>query len=72
MDLDGVAERVLVPIYVVAGTHDGLTPHTGGERMASEAQGPTILDVVEDGNHVVNNMPYRYRPQVADWMHHLL
>jgi 2,6-dihydroxypseudooxynicotine hydrolase len=23
---------------------------------------------VEDGNHVVNNRPYRYRPQTADWM----
>ena len=71
-DLSDVAHRINVPFYVVAGTKDRLTPHTGGERMASEAQGPTILDVVEDGNHVVNNMPYRYRPQVADWMHHLL
>lgn len=51
---------------------DRLTPHTAGVRMAEEASGPTVLDVVDDGNHVVNNMPYRYRPQVADWMNAIL
>lgn len=67
-DLTGVAERVSCPLYVVAGTRDRLTPHTDGERIAAEASGPTVLDVVEGGNHVVNNMPYRYRSQVADWL----
>jgi fermentation-respiration switch protein FrsA (DUF1100 family) len=66
-DLAGVAERVTCPLYVVAGTKDRLTPASAGERIAAEAQGPVVLDVVEGGNHVVNNMPYRYRPQVADW-----
>ncbi len=22
-----------------------------------------------DGNHVCNNIPYKYRPLVADWIH---
>jgi hypothetical protein len=26
----------------------------------------------EDGNHVCNNIPYKYRPQQADWMRHHL
>ena len=72
LDLDGVAARVSVPFYVVAGTADRLTPYTAGIRMAEEATGPTVLDVIEGGNHVVNNMPYRYRPQVADWMNDVL
>jgi fermentation-respiration switch protein FrsA (DUF1100 family) len=59
---------VTCPLYVVAGTRDRLTPHTAGQRIASEASGPVVLDVVEDGNHVVNNMPYRYRSQTADWL----
>jgi len=66
-DLAGVAERVTCPLYVVAGTKDRLTPSSAGERIAAEAQGPVVLEIVEGGNHVVNNMPYRYRPQVADW-----
>jgi 2,6-dihydroxypseudooxynicotine hydrolase len=24
--------------------------------------------VIEDGNHIANNRPYRYRTQSADWM----
>jgi dienelactone hydrolase len=67
-DLDGVAGKVSVPLYLVAGTRDRLTPHTAAERIAAEATGPTVLDVVEGGNHVVNNLPYRYRSQVADWL----
>lgn len=72
LDLSGVVDRVTAPLYVVAGTADRLTPYTAGVRIADEAAGPTVLDVVEGGNHVVNNMPYRYRPQVADWMSHQL
>jgi len=68
MDLDGVAGRIAVPLYVVAGDRDRITPHQGAERLAAEAQGPTVLDVVEGGSHVVNNMPFRYRPQTADWL----
>jgi 2,6-dihydroxypseudooxynicotine hydrolase len=68
LDLTGVADRVSCPLYVVAGTADRLTPHVDGIRIAEAAGGPTVLDVVEGGNHVVNNMPYRYRPQVADWL----
>jgi hypothetical protein len=28
--------------------------------------------MVEDGTHVANNRPYRYRPQVADWLSRIL
>jgi 2,6-dihydroxypseudooxynicotine hydrolase len=36
--------------------------------MADEASGPTELLIVEDGNHIANNRPYRYRHRTADWM----
>lgn len=71
-DLAGVAARVTCPTYVVGGTADRLTPPSAAERIAAEVAGPVVLDVVEGGNHVVNNMPYRYRPQVADWFADLL
>ena len=37
-------------------------------RLAAEARGPVELLVIDDGNHVAHNRPYRYRPQSADWM----
>jgi 2,6-dihydroxypseudooxynicotine hydrolase len=67
-DLSGIAERVSCPIYVLGGTEDGLVPPSAAERIAAEASGPTVLNLVQGGNHVVNNKPYTYRPQSADWL----
>ena len=68
MSLEGVAKNIACPIYIVAGTRDRLTPHTEAERLAAEVSGPCVLSVIEGGNHVVNNLWYRYRDQTADWM----
>jgi 2,6-dihydroxypseudooxynicotine hydrolase len=68
MSLKGVAKNITCPIYIVAGTKDRLTPHTEAEKLAAEVSGPCMLSVIEGGNHVVNNLWYRYRDQTADWM----
>jgi 2,6-dihydroxypseudooxynicotine hydrolase len=68
MSLAGIAKNITCPIYLVAGTKDRLTPHTAAEKLASEVSGPCVLSVIEGGNHVVNNLWYRYRDQTADWM----
>ena len=62
------AKNITCPIYIVAGTKDRLTPHTQGEKLAAAVSGPCVLSVIEGGNHVVNNLWYRYRDQTADWM----
>jgi dienelactone hydrolase len=68
MTLKGAAANIACPIYIVAGTRDRLTPHTEAEKLAAEVSGPCVLSVIEGGNHVVNNLWYRYRDQTADWM----
>jgi dipeptidyl aminopeptidase/acylaminoacyl peptidase len=68
MSLAGVAERITCPLYIVAGKRDSVVPWQGALRLSEEAKGPVELVVVEDGNHVVNNRPYRYRTQSADWL----
>ncbi|MEO7403088.1 MAG: alpha/beta fold hydrolase [Burkholderiales bacterium] len=68
MTLAGIAKNITCPIYLVAGTKDRLTPHTHAEKLAAEVSGPCTLSIVEGGNHVVNNLWYRYRDQTADWM----
>src|SRR2546423_861457 len=62
------AKNISCPIYIVAGTKDRLTPHTEGEKLAASVSGPCVLSVIEGGNHVVNNLWYRYGDQTADWM----
>ncbi|MGB0572744.1 MAG: alpha/beta hydrolase family protein [Alphaproteobacteria bacterium] len=68
LSLEGVADKIACPLFVLAGKLDRLVPYTDAERLASEASGPVELLVVEDGNHIANNRPYRYRLQSADWM----
>ena len=68
VSLKGVAKNITCPIYIVAGTNDRLTPVDAARQLAAEVSGPCVLDIVKGGNHVVNNLWYRYRDQTADWM----
>jgi pimeloyl-ACP methyl ester carboxylesterase len=67
LTLRGVAGRVRQPALFVTGRLDRIVPWQQTERAAREA--PRGLFVLFDqGSHVCSNIPYRYRPLVADWM----
>ena len=66
--LQGVAEKVEHPLLVIQGAGDRLVPAEQGKRIAEEAGSVAELWFFEDGNHVCNNIPYKHRPQQADWM----
>lgn len=68
LTLKGVAKHIECPLFLVAGKLDRLVPWKDAQRIAGEAAGPVELLVVEDGNHIANNRPYRYRLRTADWM----
>ena len=68
LTLRGVAKNIECPLFLVTGKLDRLVPWQDAQRIASEASGPVELMVVEDGNHIANNRPYRYRLKTADWM----
>ena len=68
LSLSGVSAKIECPLFLVAGRLDRLVPWQSVQRIASEASGPVELLVVEDGNHIANNRPYRYRLRTADWM----
>jgi 2,6-dihydroxypseudooxynicotine hydrolase len=67
LSLAGVLPRLRQPFLVVFGKQDRLIPWQQAERAAAEA-GDARLVMYEEGNHVCNNIPYKYRPLVADWM----
>ncbi len=68
LTLKDAAKNITCPLYVVGGELDHLTPPHNAERIAVEAAGPTVLNIVKGGNHVVNNRRYRYQTQMADWL----
>ncbi len=67
-DLQGVMGKVTCPLLVIMGRQDRVIPPESAERVVAEAGGEVELWMFEDGNHVCNNIPYKHRPQQADWM----
>ncbi|TMC73760.1 MAG: alpha/beta fold hydrolase [Chloroflexi bacterium] len=67
LTLRGVLNDVECPLLVIHGGKDRLFPPEQAERIVSEAPNATLL-LYPEGNHVCNNIPYKYRPAMADWM----
>jgi len=67
LDLDGVAQKISQPLLVVTGKLDRLVRWEESKKIADAAPNARWV-LFEDGNHVCNNIPYKYRPLVADWL----
>ena len=67
LSLRGVASRVTQPALYVTGGLDRIVPWQQTERAARETPNGRFV-LFEQGSHVCSNIPYRYRPLVADWM----
>jgi fermentation-respiration switch protein FrsA (DUF1100 family) len=68
LTLEGIAQNITCPIYIMNGRQDRIVNYRDAERLAREVKGPVTLTIVDDGNHVANNRAYRWRAQSADWM----
>ncbi len=67
LSLEGILHRVEQPMLVIHGGRDWLFPPAQAERIAREAKNATLV-MYPEGNHVCNNIPYKYRPLMADWL----
>jgi pimeloyl-ACP methyl ester carboxylesterase len=71
LNLAGVAELIEQPCLVVTGRRDRVIPWVQTRRIADDVpHSEWVLD--EDGTHVCNNIPFEYRPLVADWIQNRL
>lgn len=68
LSLNGVAENIACPLYIVSGKRDRVIPWQHAERLSRDAKGDVVFNLIEDGNHIANNRPYCWRPQSADWL----
>jgi dipeptidyl aminopeptidase/acylaminoacyl peptidase len=71
LDLGPALSRIKQPMLIVFGKLDRLIPYQHAERVAAEAPNARLV-MYENGNHVCNNLPYKYRPLVADWIRETL
>jgi 2,6-dihydroxypseudooxynicotine hydrolase len=67
LSLAGVTELVKQPCLVVTGKLDRVVPWEQTKRIADEIPHSEWV-LYDDGTHVCNNIPFKYRPLVADWM----
>jgi pimeloyl-ACP methyl ester carboxylesterase len=67
LDLAPVIAELDRPGLMVTGKLDRVIPWEQTKRIADEAPSTSFV-LYEDGNHVCNNIPYKYRPLVADWL----
>ena len=67
LSLEGILGRVTQPLLVIHGGKDRLFPPAQAERIAREARNATLV-MYPEGNHVCNNIAYKYRPLMADWL----
>jgi pimeloyl-ACP methyl ester carboxylesterase len=67
LDLAPVIAELDRPALMVTGKLDRIIPWQQTERIADEAPNGQFV-LYEEGNHVCNNIPYKYRPLVADWL----
>ncbi len=61
LDLGPVIGGLVQPALMVTGRLDRLIPWEQTQRIAHEARNGRFV-LFEDGNHVCNNIPYKYRP----------
>ncbi|HEY2044610.1 MAG TPA: alpha/beta fold hydrolase [Jatrophihabitans sp.] len=66
--LAGVLDRVTVPLLQVYGELDAMSPPSNAERIEAEVSGPATTVVYSDGVHILNNVWFKARPMVGDWL----
>lgn len=67
MTLRDEVEDLTVPTLAITGANDRIIAPEQTERIATRAPNGTFI-CYENGNHVCNNIPYKYRPRAADWV----
>jgi 2,6-dihydroxypseudooxynicotine hydrolase len=66
--LAGLLNGLACPLLIVHSGMDEVCPVTESQQIRAEAAGSTDLRVFPEGNHVCDNIPYKVRPLMADWM----
>lgn len=67
-DLEGVAQDITCPMFIIGAREDRITSYKDAERLAAEVSGPVELLLLEGANHVAHNRGHMFKTQAADWM----
>jgi dipeptidyl aminopeptidase/acylaminoacyl peptidase len=68
LSLEGIAENIACPIFIMNGRLDRIVPGSDAERLAQTVKGRKTLLMIDDGSHVATNRAWRWRSPSADWL----
>lgn len=67
MSLRDVVDDLTAPTLSITGAQDTVISPIQSERIAERSPNGEFV-IYEEGNHVCNNIPYKYGPYTADWL----
>jgi dienelactone hydrolase len=67
-DLEGVAQKITCPMYIIGTKEDTITAWQEAEELAGKVSGPVELQLIEGAIHVGHNKGHLFKNQSADWM----
>lgn len=68
IDLRDVITKIRCPMLIIHGVLDRIVPVEEARILYEKARCEKELVLYPEGNHVCNNIPYKYRPRMADWL----
>ncbi len=68
LSLEGIASQIQSHLLIVHGEKDTIIPVEAAHRLATATTCPTELLIFPEGNHSCNNIVYKVRPAVSDWL----
>jgi 2,6-dihydroxypseudooxynicotine hydrolase len=66
--LKGCLQHLSCPLLVIHSHHDGVFKLKSAMRMRDETKGECDLVIYPEGNHACDNISYKVRPMMSDWM----
>lgn len=68
LTLEGEASRIHCPTLIIAGGRDAAGHRGGSQRLFDELSGPKEYVVFPDAERNGNNVPFKVRPRIADYL----
>ena len=67
-NLEGVAQDITCPMFIIGAKEDRITSYKDAERLANDVSGPVTLLLIDGANHVAHNRGHMFKTQAADWI----
>ena len=69
IDLDGIADKIRCPVFILQGKRDAIVPFSHINKLNAVLNVDKKMVIEEYGDHCAHNYAFEARRQMADWIH---